>query len=300
MKNVILITGAGGFLGGSLCNHLSSHFNVRGLVKNKNHNHNLVDAVDVVYADLAIEEIPSDFFSDVCAIIHCAGIAHKKNKSTQDQMYLVNCDATLRLAKIAVKKNIQKFIFISSIGVLGESSRGEILSEQSTPKPFSPYTKSKYLAETALMDLSKKTHLEVVILRAPLIYGKGAPGNYSRIVRLIGTRLPLPFKRLRNKRAYISIENMMGVVEAIIASEGIKNEVFIVSDGENIMLCDFINKISSIEGLKTYLYSAPFSLLFLIALILNKKHDFLSLTNELEADTSKVQKMLGWIPRNSM
>ena len=66
-------------------------------------------------------------------------------------------------------------------------------------KPHSPYAKSKYDAEMALKKIFSATDSELVIIRPPMIYGIGAPGNFSLISKFIRNNIPLPLRGISNR-----------------------------------------------------------------------------------------------------
>ena len=143
----ILVTGASGFVGRYLVNDLSKTDEVIACVRKKS---NLLPS--------SVQQIVGNNFFDIAlpkdtdVIVHLAGIAHNKNNSV-DEFKKINVDGTLELARKALEANIKRFIFISSIGVNGNSTHGKAFTEQDTPNPTNDYTKSKYEAEKALAKL---------------------------------------------------------------------------------------------------------------------------------------------------
>ena len=79
--------------------------------------------------------------------------------------------------------------------------------------PVGPYAISKAEAEVKLLDIASKTGLEVVIIRPPLIYGKGVKANFSLLIRAIRAGLPLPFGRVfENRRSMVSLANLVDFI----------------------------------------------------------------------------------------
>ena len=96
------------------------------------------------------------------------------------------------MAKAAVCANVKRFVYVSSIGVLGNSTIGCKFDNQSECNPKEPYSISKMEAEISLREISESSNMEVVIVRTPLVFGPNAPGNFHRLLRLVGMGLPLP------------------------------------------------------------------------------------------------------------
>ena len=116
--------------------------------------------------------------------MHLAGKAHvidKTKVSALDEFRKINTELTLNLAKQAITAGVERFIFLSSIGVNGNQNNQPFL-EIDTPNPQEPYAISKYEAEQGLLKLAENSDLEVVVIRPPLVYGKNAPGNFGRLL----------------------------------------------------------------------------------------------------------------------
>ena len=91
---------------------------------------------------------------------------------------------------------------MSSVKVNGErTTKDKSFNIYDIPKPEDPYGISKWETEQVLREISEKTGLEIVIIRAPLIYGKEVKGNFLRLINLIFRGIPLPFARIENCRS---------------------------------------------------------------------------------------------------
>src|SRR6056300_971045 len=116
----ILVTGASGFIGQSLCETLSkSGRSVLGVVRNLNSILINKNIKHIPVGDIAFKKNWKDLLVDVDLIIHCAGRAHiiKETTKIPIELYrLINVEATRELAKQAAEVGVKKFIFLSSIG----------------------------------------------------------------------------------------------------------------------------------------------------------------------------------------
>ena len=74
--------------------------------------------------------------------------------------------------------------------------------------PADAYAISKWEAEKILWEISARTGLEVVIIRAPLIYGPGVKGNFLNLLNLIAKKIPLPLLNIYNLRSFVGIDNL--------------------------------------------------------------------------------------------
>ena len=286
----ILVTGASGFVGRYLVNNLSKTDEVIACVRKKSNllPSSVQQTVSSSFFDLAIPK-------DTDVIVHLAGIAHNKNNSV-DEFKKINVDGTLELARKALEANIKRFIFISSIGVNGNSTHGKAFTEQDTPNPTNDYTKSKYEAEKALAKLFENTNIDLVIIRPPLIYAHDAPGNFSKLLMLIKLGQFLPFGCTHNQRSFIVIENLVSFITACIYHDTKINETFLIADDEVISTKQLIQCLSSGMGKSMILLPVPTKLLSMLADATGKVGIFEQLYGNLQIDNGKAKKFFNWHP----
>ena len=286
----ILVTGATGFVGRYLVNDLSKTDEVIACVRKKS---SLLPS--------SVQQIVSNNFFDIAipkdtdVIVHLAGIAHNKNNSV-DEFKKINVDGTLELARKALQTNVKRFIFMSSIGVNGNSTHGRAFTEQDTPNPTNDYTKSKYEAEKALAKLFENTHIDLIVIRPPLIYAHDAPGNFSKLLMLIKLGQFLPFGCTHNQRSFIAIENLVSFITACIYHDTKINETFLIADDEVISTKQLIQCVSSGMGKSMILLPVPTKLLSTLADVTGKVGIFEQLYGNLQIDNRKAKKFFNWHP----
>ena len=174
----ILITGANGFIGKKLVAFLSFNTNYEIIALVRSHDHSCVRKnVKYVVGDLLRMSELHGVISDIDAVIHSAGRAHIMDEKAQDplaEFLKLNRDVTVNLADLAASNGVKRFIYISSIKVLGECTDDQppysVISEAN---PSDPYAVSKLEAEIGLKKLRERHGLEIVIIRPPLVYGAG-------------------------------------------------------------------------------------------------------------------------------
>lgn len=174
-KKTVLITGASGFIGKSLCSAFSLRHRVIALSR-----HSILGAPDNYISERAdIED--DDAISHICSryqpdvVIHCAGLSHQKNLCTKKRAYLyerINSLATEKIACSALSFNPDLyFIFLSSISVYGENQNRNVVSEDEHCLPTSHYAESKLSAENRLIKLYNDKRLKRLdILRLAPVY----------------------------------------------------------------------------------------------------------------------------------
>lgn len=189
----ILVTGTSGYIG----SHFVSY--IRGSKR-------------VVRFSLRQQNLEDISFEGVTAVVHCAGVAHKKKGVSPDIYNRVNNEYALDLARRAKQKGVPHFIFLSSVSVYGQQN---MVDEHSECLPTTEYAKSKLNAEKGLLALVSEG-FTLSVLRIPMIYGPNAPGNVSRLCNLIKRFCVLPFKNIQNRRSFLGIENLVFSIDQIL------------------------------------------------------------------------------------
>ena len=300
----IMLTGATGFIGKSLVFELlQQNFNVSIAVRQKT---NLFPCKvkQFVVGDFGDNPDFSASLAKVDCVIHLAGRAHVIDKIKTSELNgfrNINRDLTLHLAKQAIDSGVKRFLFLSSIGVNGNQNNKPFL-ETDTPNPQESYAISKYEAEQDLMRLSQDTGLEVAIIRPPLVYGYGAPGNFGRLVKWVGAKLilPLPLGSVKNARSLIAIDNLVSFIITCIAHKNAANEVFLISDREDLSTTQLLRKIAKAFNKKIFLLPIPVQLMIFLAGLLGRRADAIRLFSSLRVDSSKAKELLNWDPKITM
>lgn len=294
----ILVTGSNGFVGKPLCSALRSRgYDVLGSVRNKSlamtgQNYIFVDGLDSnTQWRHALEGCD--------AVVHLAGRAHILNDNTRDSLAsfrMTNTKGTLNLAEQAAECGVSRFIFLSSIGVNGAITSGLPFSFDDSPSPHSPYAISKMEAEIGLREISRRKSLDVVIIRPPSIYGKNAPGNFGLIQKFIKYGIPLPFGSINNKRSLVAIENIVSFITVCIEHERAENELFLVSDDDDLSTLEIVELLGKLIGKKPKTVDLPLKLLWCILTILGKRKAAVSLMSDLQLDVGRSRELLEWSP----
>ena len=298
----ILVTGASGFIGHSLCETLSkSGRTVIGAVRSLNSIllNNNIKYVSV--GDISFKKNWKDLLLGVDCIIHCAGIAHKMNKDKNFDAYkLTNLNGTKYLAEQAAEAGVKRLVFLSSIKVNGENTDiingKEKFLYNDIPKPKDAYAVYKFEAEKVLFNISANTELETVVIRFPLVYGNAAKGNLARLIDIISKNLPLPFKAINNKRSLIGIHNLVDLLIRCIDHPEASGKTFLASDGEDLSTPELIKLIASSMGRKANLFSLPVYMLKFLGIIFGKREEINRLVGSLRIDNSFTQETLNWTP----
>jgi nucleoside-diphosphate-sugar epimerase len=295
MKLRLLVTGATGFVGAALVRRLvsSRQFQVRAAVRSSSGE---VPAASerIVVGGIGPDTDWARSLSGIDVVVHLAGRAHVLPDTNEDSMAAfnrVNAQGTLRLAQQAAQAGATRFIFLSTVKVYGDAGS---YSENDAAQPAGGYGISKYQAEEGLRRIAAGSGMEFVIVRSPLVYGPGAKANFRMLVRAIKTGLPLPFGSIRNRRSFVALDNLVDFIVTCIVHPAAANEIFLVSDGEDLSTPDLVRRIGIAVNKPARLIPLPAKVLTVAAGLVGKRDIARRLVESLQVDSSKASQLLGW------
>lgn len=183
-------------------------------------------------------------------VLHVAGIAHvSSDPKLEDLYYKVNRDLTVDIAKKAKAEGVKQFIFMSSIIIYGNSDINNGVIDQATvPVPSNFYGNSKLQAEKSIIPL-ENDNFKIVILRPPMIYGKGSKGNYPKLANL-ARRTPF-FPNFKNKRSMLHIDNLCEFIRLMINNK--ESGIFFPQNNEYVQTSELVRLIAETYGKKVML-----------------------------------------------
>lgn len=237
---------------------------------------------------------------DVDVVIHLAARVHvMKEKATDPlaEFLRTNLHGTVNLARQAARAGVKRLVYVSSIGVNGNRTKGnESFSEEDMPHPHNAYAVSKWQAEQALLQVSRETGLEIVILRPPLVYGPTAKGNFPKLLAAIQKGIPLPLAGANNLRSLIYVQNLVSALIACATHPAAAGQTYLVSDGEDISTTQLIEKIARELGRGNRTFNFPKRLLYIAAALMGRKSQMDQLFGSLRMNDSKLRNQLSWSP----
>ena len=300
-----LVTGASGFVGSILCRRLLAEgLHVRGTLLESESPLSLPDGVDpVIIEPLGPDTTWQHALSGIHTIIHLAARVHIMKETFTDPLQefrRINLYGTERLARQAAQTGVKRFVFMSTIGVNGDNSGDRPYSEDDVPHPHNPYSVSKFEAELALQKISQETGMEVVIIRAPLVYGPMNPGNFLSLLQIVSKSMPLPLASIHNNRSLLYIGNLVDALAACATHPNAAGQTYLVSDGEDVSTPELIRRTAAALGVPARLLPVPVSLMRLIGKLTGRSATVNRLTGSLAVDSSKIRRDLGWKPPFTM
>ncbi|UUV18857.1 NAD-dependent epimerase/dehydratase family protein [Fusobacteria bacterium ZRK30] len=237
-KKKVIVTGASGFVGRNFIEKYS-------------------DRYDIVPISLRTTKVEDIEFTNVDCVLHLAALVHQMKGAPEEKYFEINRDLTEKLAVRAKEKGVKHFVFYSTVGVWGTHGyfdHDRIITLETPTNPKTPYAKSKIEAEKILENL-KGDIFKVSILRPPMIYGEGCPGNLPKLEKLVKIFSILPFNYSENKRTMIDINKLTEETNAIIKKE--KKGIFIPKDQLDISIKEIIEKLAKKNNKKIKLIRLP-------------------------------------------
>jgi UDP-glucose 4-epimerase len=233
----------------------------------------------------------------VDAVVHLAARVHHPEDRDAEEPYLaLNVEGTLRLARGAIEAGVRHFIFASTALVYGRNNDGRpSFNEDDVLTPNSPYSRSKVGAEAGLKSLARDHAMSVTIVRPPLVYGPGAKGNFALLAKAARLGVPLPFAAIRNRRAFVSVQNLSSFIASRLSATCDGYEIFLVADEEQVSTPEFYRRLARAAGGRARLFPAPAPLLGGLLTLAGRQDARLSLFGSLELNISKARST-GWRP----
>lgn len=239
----VLITGAGSYIGETFRAYAAEHYPILQ-----------IDAVDMIDGSWREKD-----FSAYDIVYHVAGIAHADvgnvDDATKTKYYAVNTDLAVEVCEKAKAEGVKEFVFMSSMIVYGDSApygKSKLVDEHTVPVAANFYGDSKLQADIAVRDLADDS-FKVIVLRPPMIYGKGSKGNYPTLAKL-AKRLPV-FPNVDNERSMLHIDNLCEFLCQIMLVKEVKENaiVLIPQNAEWTKTSQMVKEISEVTGKKVRL-----------------------------------------------
>jgi UDP-glucose 4-epimerase len=235
----ILITGANSYIGTSFETYLKQFADEYTV--------DTVDMIDGTWREKS--------FAEYDTVFHVAGIAHSDNGKISEEKeklyYAVNTDLTVETAKKAKADGVKQFIFMSSAIVYGESApigKEKLITKDTPVSPANCYGDSKVQAENGILPLNDDS-FKVVVLRPPMIYGKGSKGNYPTLVKM-ALKIPA-FPYVKNQRSMLYIGNLCEFIRLMIVNE--EQGIFWPQNAEYSNTSELVKLIAEQHGKKIVL-----------------------------------------------
>jgi UDP-glucose 4-epimerase len=229
VSGIVLVTGAAGFIGRRLVEHLlADGERVRALVRASVPS--WAGDAEIVRGDIREGAVLMAAADGVETVFHLAGRAHAIDESRGDeQEYVgVNVEGTRHVLAAALARGARAVVFLSSVKAMGEGGPA-CLDESAPARPVTAYGRSKLAAEE-LIARAAANGLHAVSLRLPLVYGPGVKGNLHRMIEAIDRRRFPPLADVGNRRSMVHVDDVVAALRLAAGAPVAAGHRYIVTD----------------------------------------------------------------------
>jgi len=300
-----LVTGGTGFIGRELVKGLiGEKYKVRCLVRDDK-KIGVLKGLDVefVYGDMEDYEVFDKATKNIDILFHLAAISRQKN-FPRNNYYKINVLGTRKLIESAIKNKVKKFVYCSSISVMGwEGSFPK--DENSEYNPNGTYGESKCLGEKEVLYFKDKIHC--CIVRPSITYGRADfDGMVYKLTQMIYHK---KFLRVGNVENFIHLTGMSNLIEGFVLAgeKGRKSGIYIITDEHPIKFKRLVEVVSEGLGIKNSKLYVPLFIARPVAKIFEKisrSEDPFLTTHKVDIVTQnraysieKAKKDLGYNPK---
>ena len=297
----ILVTGATGFVGRSVCHALAGlGFTVRAALHVERSLPEHV-AQSVLVGDISQATDWGRALDGIDTVVHLAAKAHAMSPALASEQYqLTNAEGTEGLVRAAVRAGVRRFVYLSSIKVNGEGLADRAYTALDPPNPRDAYAISKWLGEKHVMEVEPTSPPARVIVRTPLVYGPGVRANFLRLLRWVEKGWPMPLGAIHNSRSMSSIWNLTHLLTQVVDHPGAAGKTWLVSDGLDLSTPELIARIGAVMGRRVRLLPVPVALLRIGGGLFGRAEEIARLCNSLTVDIAATRQQLAWSPALSV
>jgi nucleoside-diphosphate-sugar epimerase len=303
----VLVTGASGFLGLALVHKLLSlGVSVRALVRSDKKGELLRQSgVAIMVGDIRDSAMHAAV-TDVDTVIHCAATIGSPSIS-REVLRSINVEGTRNLVNaIKDSPNLQRFVHISTVAVVGETDPRHPADEETPCRPLDAYGETKMLAEQIVRDAAK-AGLPAVIARPMWIYGSGSPVTTNLFRKIALRKLPM-IGPARNTMQPVAIDDAVAGVLKCAGTDGIKGRIYNIAGPEILTIRSMCETIAQAMGTTLPRLSVPlaaaipvarisellFPVLGMTPPLTRKKLEFFLVDNSYSIE--RARRELGWNP----
>lgn len=236
-------------------------------------------------------------FDGVDVVIHVAGLAHRK--ASDAAFRDANVDLPVRVTEGAGRSGVRRIVLLSSVAVHGRWSNRPLRPDS----PFAPanaYGASKAAGERAVVARAERAGLEWATVRAPMVYGAQAPGNFSLLAGAVRRGVPLPLGGAAGLRSLVSIDNLIDALIFCARDPGAVNRAILPADLDDVRARDLIHLMSARGGLRpARLWPVPAPIMRVALGALGRAAMYDSLYRDMVVDRGH-WAATGWAPRETV
>lgn len=282
-----MLFGSRGFIGGALIRYLRENFSNQ-VYANSTHDPEWRHKIQEIH--------PTQ-------IIYCAGTAenlHKAINSQERLLYEINVEKPKECFYEAMRADVKKFIFLSSLKVLGEAS--QLGAEFKAEDPYDPknlYARTKMMAEESLKKMQNSS-IGLSIVRCPVVYGPGVKLRMRDLLFWIAKKRWILVPAHSGLRNQIGLRNLLNFLGACLEEKHAGCVTYQVADNEKTSLRAFVEALVKALGGAAQVIPIPVAVYKILLILRFGGRQKQGVLEPFLADTSLAKRRLSWAPPYSL
>ena len=299
-KKNVLVTGGNSFIGKKVLNYLAQDNKLSVLTTVRDLS--IIKKIDNVHYYEVKNYFTytkwADLLDNIDTLIHTAGITAppKELPSGMDSglsvMMHVNRDITAKIANEAVKSDVNRIIYLSSLSVYRGKVPVKHITLETPVKNETIYAQSKYAGEVAINEACSSTNLEFVFLRPSMVVGKDTKGNFYSMANIFGKIGFSPFGAFKSHYPIVKIDTLVEFIYKAVMVKTIQSGVYLIAEKEFLTLPEVISSVAELSNKRVKHLFIPKKLLALLFAILQKKELFNHITSGRKIDTDRTWQII--------
>ncbi len=312
MRN--LVTGATGFIGSHIAERLISEGEEAVALVRKTSKTGFLESIGVklVYGDINDIGSVRNAMDSVGAVYHSAALVDEW--ISPEEAYKVNVEGTKNLLECARNSKVKRFVFISSLAVLGMRDHYGTGPDAPYHKTGDSYIDAKIDSEQLVMDYYKRHGLPVTVVRPGFVFGPRDNKLIPRISERLSKEQFMFVGTGKNKINLVYIDNLIDAIISAAKNDKAIGQQYNVTNDSGMTLEDFIFKLVDIWKFERPKKHIPKFLAYLVCGMLTgwarltkaeeppyiTKTRIKLLSLNLDFDISKTKNDLGYTSRVSI
>ena len=294
----LLVTGAGGFIGSHLVEHLVEmgsdvrafvHYNARNSWGNLEYARTeLLEQIEVISGDIQDPFAVRDAIEGCNAVFHlCALIAIPYSYIAPHSYVVTNVVGTVNVMQAAREKRLERVVHVSTSECYGTALRVPI-DEEHPLQGQSPYSASKIGADMIAESYYKSFGLPVVNVRPFNTYGprQSARAVIPTIITQVLSGGPVRLGNLAPTRDFTFVQDTVEGITAVGGCDEAVGEIVNLGSGRDISIGDLAQLIMAQAGKSLEIQQEK-----------RRVRPRASEVDRLLCDNSKAARLTGWRPR---
>lgn len=286
-KMKVLVTGATGFLGGAVIRKLkeAGHFVIAAARSNPSEELKRT-ADSILRGDLSDISYTDECVEGADAVIHTA--AKPGVFGDYEEYYESNVVATENLLDSCREKGVRCFVYTGTPSSVFDM-RNQSGIDETAPYPenfFSPYPKTKAIAERKVLEASDGDNLRTVSLRPHLIWGPGDRHLFPRLVNRVkkGTMVFVNGGKNMIDATYVdnAADAHVLAAEKLFSDdwERISGKAYFITNGEPKSLKEILDSMTDAAGLPRIKRNIPGFIAYAAGIVMEFLHKAVGSSNE--------------------